>query len=41
MDNEDKKEDQPEKTSILHIDNAAKHCMAEVKKFDFYAYVNG
>jgi phytoene/squalene synthetase len=28
-------------TSILHIDNAAKHCMAEVKKFDFYTFVAG
>jgi hypothetical protein len=30
----------PEK-SILHVENAIKHCTAEVKKFDFYAYANG
>jgi len=30
-----------DKSSILHIENAAKHCTAEVKKFDFYTFVAG
>ena len=30
-----------DKSSILHIDNAVKHCTAEVKKFDFYTFVAG
>jgi len=30
-----------DKKSILHFDNAVKHCTAEVKKFDFYAFING
>ena len=39
----DKKgEDIPtDKKSILHIDNAVKHCSAQIKKFDFYAFVAG
>jgi len=30
-----------DKSSILHLDNSVKHCTDEVKKFDFYAFVNG
>jgi hypothetical protein len=30
-----------DKSSILHLENAAKHCTAEVKKFDFYTFVAG
>jgi len=31
----------PETKSILQLDNAVAHCTAEVKKFDFYTYING
>lgn len=43
-DNQDGKtyeEKSKDKSSILHFDNAVKHCTEEVKKFDFYAFVNG
>ena len=34
-------EETVQKKSILQVENAIKHCTAEVKKFDFYAYANG